>query len=198
MGLGRIFNEALLARINLPNNEASRLMRYLNACHLLGYCGLSPTYNEKNFFDPMNESLQLLTDKEIERVKEIGIDSGGSAYRELIGWCLEIIYHHFNAKLMDSHTMDRMVVEVLTFRGAIGSLYDYDDQPIPFVYVHLLTLLVDIYMPLLAYSQATQVGNDVQGVIVVILAAVYTLGLVAVGRALSDPYGKYYDKLQPE
>ncbi len=194
---GRIFNVALLARTNLPTNEAWRLMRYLNAAHLLGYVGLSEVYSETNFFDPMNENLQLLTESETARVKEIGVDSGGSGYRELIGWCLEIIYHHFHADLLDLNTMDRMVAEVLTLRGHIGGLYDYDDQPIPFVYVHLLTMLVDIYMPLLAYANATSVGNDVQGVIITFLAAIYTLGLVAIGRALSDPYGTFSPPFYP-
>jgi hypothetical protein len=41
-----------------------------------------------------------------------------------------------------------VVSEVLTLRAHIGSLFDYDDQPIPFVYIHLLTLLTEIYMSL--------------------------------------------------
>eukprot|EP01034_Spumella_vulgaris_P030602 gene30602-37845_t len=166
-------------------------MRYLNAAHLLGYVGLSAVYNDENFFDPMNADLQLLTDSEVSRVKEIGTDTGGSAYREVIGWCLEIIYHHFHTDpdLLDVNTMDRMVDELLTFRGKVGALFDYDDQPIPFVYVHLLTLLTEIYLPLFAYSTAVNTKNDLEGVLVLFLAAIYTLGLVAIGRALMDPYG---------
>eukprot|EP01034_Spumella_vulgaris_P043644 gene43644-54217_t len=129
---GRIFNVALLARTNLPTVDAWRLLRYLNAAHLLGYVGLSEVYNDENFFDPMNDQLQLLTALETARVKEIGIDTGGSAYREVIGWCLEIITDHFNSGLLDAGTKNAMISEVLTLRGAIGGLYDYDDQPIPF------------------------------------------------------------------
>ena len=32
-----------------------------------------------------------------------------------------------------------------------GTLYDYEDQPIPFVYSHLLFILTSAYLPLLSY-----------------------------------------------
>jgi hypothetical protein len=51
---------------------------------------------------------------------------------------------------------DELVRHVLRLRGALGSLYDYKDQPVPFFYVHLLYLISAIYLPLFAYANALQ------------------------------------------
>jgi len=43
---------------------------------------------------------------------------------------------------------------------ALGSLYDYAGQPIPFFYVHLITVISGIYLPLFVYGVAVDVSAD--------------------------------------
>eukprot|EP01043_Picozoa_sp_COSAG02_P080658 COSAG02_NODE_19287_length_890_cov_1.536030_2_plen_84_part_01 len=47
-----------------------------------------------------------------------------------------------------------LVGQIAQLRGAMGALYDFMDQPVPFFYVHLLYLTQAIYLPLLAYAVA--------------------------------------------
>jgi hypothetical protein len=54
---------------------------------------------------------------------------------------------------------DELVRHVLRLRGALGSLYDYKDQPVPFFYVHLLYLISFVYLPLFAFDNALEFGH---------------------------------------
>ena len=58
-------------------------------------------------------------------------------------------------KLSDMRA-DELVRHVLRLRGALGSLFDFKDQPVPFFYVHLLYLISTIYLPLFAYENALE------------------------------------------
>lgn len=92
---GRIFNLTYLARIALPPAEAWRLVRYINTIHLLGYIGLGTAYTDQNLFRAFNEKHRFLTEKEVARLRMIGMDTGGSAYREVVGWALDVVYESF-------------------------------------------------------------------------------------------------------
>ena len=85
---GRIFDVAALARSYLPRERALRLIRYMNAAHIAAYVGLSDTYTYDNFFKPLNLLNYVLTSKELERIEDINMNTGGSAYREIIVWCM--------------------------------------------------------------------------------------------------------------
>lgn len=76
---GAIFNISFLCKAHLPRPRALRLVRWLNACHLLAYVGLSDVYQTENFFLPLCEMYKLLTPEEMNRVKAVGADSGGIA-----------------------------------------------------------------------------------------------------------------------
>eukprot|EP01033_Poteriospumella_lacustris_P007103 gene7103-5109_t len=203
---GRIFNLAYLARSNLLYAEAHRLLRYLNATHVLGYTGLSLVYTDDNLFDIMNDKHQLLTFEELGRIREVGADGGGAAYREVIGWCVELLFDLNKAKPdknetvaenpIEPLTLQTLVSEVLALRGCIGALYDYDDQPIPFVYVHILFFLTLFYLPLMTYAVALQfpIGSefyvpDIIGSLLVFVNVVFVVGLREIGRNLISPYG---------
>lgn len=195
---GRIFNLCYLSRCSLPPAEAWRLWRYLNTIHVVGYTGLSMVYTEQNVFDHMNEKYQLLTETETKRLKAVGVNIGGSAYREVVGWCLELLYKQFHLQRqqsMDIITLQAMMNEVLVLRGCIGSLFDYADQPIPFVYVHLLSFLTIFYLPLITYTTAVYLPTDskyyfpdILGAFVVFLNVIFVVGTREIGRAMICPY----------
>lgn len=194
---GRLLNLAFFARNNLDTVEAWRFVRYINAIHVAGYTGLSHIYTENNIFDQMNAKHQLLTDVEIKRVKEIGLNSGGTAYREILGWCYEILYGQYrkHRDQFDVISFQTMLSELMTLRGCIGTLYDYDDQPIPFIYVHLVFLMSMFYCPLVAYTAAVYmpaktvyIFPDLLGFFVVFLNMVFVIGLREIGHAMNSPY----------
>ena len=195
---GRIFDVATLAATVLSRERATRLVRYMNASHVAGYVGLSDTYEYINFFKPLNASLKLLTEKELERMNEIDLDTGGSGHRELLVWCMnEIKAAREAGELQDPELVNTLRHEVLKLRAAMGKLFDAKDLPIPFFYVHFICFLTMMYVPLFAFTSAMKAGTgdevhwlaDVIAGLVVFLQAIFVDGLRILGQKMSDPYG---------
>ena len=190
---GRIFNAAYLARDNLPTDMAWQFVRYLNGAHILCYIGLSTEYKRRNLFSPFNEKHRVLTDDEVQRLDEIDMDTGGACYREVLGWAMNLL---FQAKkgFLDMMVYSNLATETLQLRGAIGTLYDYEDQPIPYVYVHLMYSITLLYLLLFAYFVATSLSvdnhhlRDIVGVIVVSIFSMIAIGILEIGRLMSQPY----------
>jgi predicted membrane chloride channel (bestrophin family) len=194
---GRIFDVATLAVVTLPMDRATRLVRYMNAAHAAGYVGLSQIYPSGSFFRHMNQSLGLLTDTELARMNEINLDHGGSCNRELIAWCLMEIQHAKSEKLLDPELANTFRTQILQLRASIGQLYNAADLPIPFFYIHFITLLTALYLPLQAISAALNAGTgdethwtaDLIAGLIVVLQSVFVIGLRTLGQKMSDPYG---------
>ena len=131
---GRLHTMILVGRNHLPKEEIWRFMRYINVIHILVYVGLSETYHQDNFLLPMNDIQKLLQPAELARLQEIGVNSGGAAANEVIGWALQVIYRNRLPPL----TEDLMVKELMTLRGCVATFFHYEDQPLPYPYLHLL------------------------------------------------------------
>ena len=156
---GRIFDAASIAVTTLPEENASRLVRFMNAAHVAGYVGLSETYPSSTFFAEMNKDLGLLTDKELSRMNDINLDMGGSCNRELIAWCMKEVQTVQKAGIVDEQLASLLRKEVLQLQGSIGKLYNAADLPIPFFYVHFICLLSALYLPLFAISAGYNAGT---------------------------------------
>ncbi|KAI2509429.1 hypothetical protein MHU86_4930 [Fragilaria crotonensis] len=155
---GRILDVASLATTYLPKTTAQRLLRYMNAAHVAGYVGLSSTYSYANFFVKLNKDFGLLTARELERMNTIDLDKGGSCNRELIVWCLREIQACHAQGIIDHELSREFRDHILRLRAALGTIYDAADLPIPFFYVHFISLLTALYLPLFAVSAAYKVG----------------------------------------
>mmetsp|Transcript_11508 Transcript_11508/g.31031 ORF Transcript_11508/g.31031 Transcript_11508/m.31031 type:complete len:401 (+) Transcript_11508:189-1391(+) len=195
---GRIFDVATTAAVALPRERAVRLVRYMNAAHAAGYVGLSRYYPYSTFFKELNAQNRFLTDQEVERMEQINMDVGGSCYREIICWCIAEISSAVKAGyIKDPLVAAAFKSRVLSLRGSIGALYDYDDQPVTFFYIHFLTLLIALYLPLFSLSTAIAAGtgeetywlSDVVRFLTVLLQAIFTIGLRILGSKLALPYG---------
>ena len=194
---GRILDVATLGATYLPKSVAHRIVRYMNAAHIQGYVGLSSTYSYPNFFVKMNKDFALLTARELERMNSIDIDKGGSCNRELIVWCLREIQTCHAQGIIDHELACEFRDHILRLRAAIGQIYDAADLPIPFFYVHFISLLAVLYMPLFAIAAAYKVGvgNDILWVadilvlLVVILQSIFVNGLRLLGQKMNDPFG---------
>jgi predicted membrane chloride channel (bestrophin family) len=192
---GCIFNVASLSKVELSRERGLRLLRYMNAAQVTAYVGLSDTYTKKNFFDHVNKSWKLLTDQENERMNRINMDGGGSCYRELIVWGLMEVRDAFRSKELEKYTAREMRKYILALRGSIGALYDFDDQPVSFFYVHFIMLLSSLYLPIFAVSIAAGAAEadlwlaDAVSGLIVFLQALFVIGLRILGQKLADPYG---------
>lgn len=86
---------------------------------------------------------------------------------------------------------------ILRLRGSLGALYDFDDQPFLFFYVHFICLLSALYLPLFALSTAFDAGTgqdvywtaDLMGGLIVFLQNVFVIGLRLLGQKMFEPYG---------
>jgi predicted membrane chloride channel (bestrophin family) len=194
---GSIFNLANLVSSHLPQYKAMRMVRWLNTAFLLAFVGLSKVYEEENFFLPLVEMYQLLTPSELERVQTIGVDTHGLAYREVVTWVVREVGALQKQKVISDKIEDAMWKEIVKLRDNLEVIFDIDDQPIPFVYVHLIYLMSSVYLPLMAYTLAYNVsveayshGVEVIGVMCLFLACLFVLGLRDVGFILQDPFGE--------
>ena len=194
---GRILDVASLASIYLPKHIALRVVRYMNAAHVSGYVGLSSTYSYPNFFVKVNKDFGLLTNLELERMNAIDLDKGGSCNRELIVWCLREVQACHAQGIIDHELAREFRDHILRLRAALGTIYDAADLPLPFFYVHFITLLTALYLPLFAVSAAYKVGSgievfwfgDILVLLVVVLQAIFVNGLRLLGQKMSDPFG---------
>jgi hypothetical protein len=121
-----------------------RFYRYLNAAHCAGYVGLSggTIYSKSNFFDVIVKKHQLLTESEFERITEIdpSLSQRGAIYRELLAWCSDEIGFFFlnltNSKV-PNQLCTAVLAEINNFESRVAGLYEFSDQPIPFIFIHL-------------------------------------------------------------
>lgn len=180
-----------------PKASSSRLVRYLNAAHVAGYVGLSRTYSKQEFFDKLNEKYQLLNADEMKRIGALDMDYGTDAFHELVSWCMMDIETAFRQNHIDAREKSALKDKATQFRSTMDGLYDYSDQPIHFFYIHFLCLLSTVYLPLFAAENAFGAGTgynvhwtwDLLAGMIVLVQAIFVIGLRLLGQKMSDPFG---------
>ena len=204
---GCILDIASLAKACLPRSRGLRIVRYLNASYAAGFVGLSEAYSYDNYFRLVNKNLILLTDQELYRVEQCDMNHGGSCYREIVQWVQREIERSRKKKEIDSLLANQLRDKVLTFQSSMSQLYNFADQPIIFFYIHLLSFVSILYLPLFALFMSYKVEHinkemsnasnfaDVFAGIVVLLQSVFVIGLRILGQKLSDPFGTDFEDL---
>ena len=92
---------------------------------------------------------------------------------------------------------DDMDDDLKSISDEMLELFAYQEQPVPFFYVHFIRLLVYLYLPLFSYALATTLSYDpsffffnmIIGIVVVIAYNIYVIGFHCLGLALADPFG---------
>ena len=193
----RIYDVAGLVATTMPAAHALRLVRYLNAAHVVGYVGLSHTYTKHAFFDPLNKSLRLLQEDELKYMEQCDMDHKSDCFREITTWCLMEVRTAEAANLIDARLAGMLREKICNFRAALDSMFDYVDQSVHFFYIHFLSLLTAIYLPIFAISSAYSAGTgeethwstDILCGIIVMLQAIFVIGLRLLGQKMLDAYG---------
>jgi hypothetical protein len=78
------------------------------------------------------------------------------ADREAMGWALRDVVEAGNHDLLGAEST-QIRSNILSLRASLATLYDFHAQPVPFFYVHLITMISGIYLPLFAYGVAIDV-----------------------------------------
>lgn len=200
-----IEHAASVAANYFPKANAHRLVRYLNAAHAAGYVGLaSDTYSARSFFVELNNIHGFLNEREMQRMMEIGMENGGNAFRELILWSIKEVKVVQDQGVIDARMSGETRGHIQKLRGAMTSLYDFQDQPIHFFYIHFLSLLTAFYLPLFAVATAYGIESDGEQIkwtaeivtgLIVFLQAVFVIGLRLLGQVMLDPFGDDYEDL---
>lgn len=128
---------------------------------------------------------------------EIDMNAGGASYRELISWCMQEVEDALEQEIIPLRTAVQLRDSIIKLLGSMGALYNYDDQPISFFYLHFLCLLSALYLPLFAVSSAFEAGTgddvywtaDVVAGLIVFLQSIFVIGLRILGQKMMDPYG---------
>lgn len=203
----RIFDLVTMAQsfMTLSPEMGWRLLRYVNAAHVLGYVGLhgGKVYGRENFLEALIAKHHLLTDEEVERIEDIDVTLGGAAYREVLTWATEEIkeYLTLHKPVLPATDNYRIMITVVSaIRAAINALYEYADQPIPFIYMHLINLTVYLYLPLFAYCVATAIpqesgSDELLCALILVTTVVIIVGIRLVGDAILDPFGPEVEDL---
>lgn len=169
----------------------------LSTQHVAGYVGLSKVYNYENFFLPINEMTRMLTPDEVKRIKAIGMDGGESAYREILTWALDEVSTAASKEMISGFVSSKYREFIFKEQDSIGKLFDDDDQSISFAYYHFICFLSAVYLPLFAMSAALDAGvgeaaywlTDVVSGCIVLLQAIFVVGLRVLAENMSDPFG---------
>jgi Bestrophin, RFP-TM, chloride channel len=194
---GQIQDVAGLASTQLPPQDAHRIVRYMNAAHIVGYVGLGGPYSRKHFFEPFNQQYNLLTPPELRRVYDLDMDAGSAAFKELVTWTQREVGRARKAGHIDSIEAAKLHDHILNVRASMDGIYDYTDQPTHFFYIHFLCLLSALYLPLFAIENAYSAGwgddSDISIELlngtIVLCQAIFVVGLRLLGQIMIDPFG---------
>jgi len=208
-----VLDVASLARSHLPREQGLRIVRYMNASHAAGFVGLSEVYSYQKYFLEVNKSMLLLTENELRRVAAYEMDNGGSCYREIIQWVQIEIKDLMDSGTLDKHTAKQFRTKLLEFQSSLSKLYNFADQPIPFFYIHFVCLVSTLYLPLFSLfcihaislqildteeeskGRSYEHAMDVGMCFIMFLQSSFVIGLRAIGRKLSGPFGDDYEDL---
>lgn len=165
--------------------------------HIAGYVGLSRVYTYSNFFVPINELHRLLTPEEIQRIEAIDMNNHESAYREIITWCMEEVATFADEEMVSGFVASKYRELILKEQDSFAELFDDDDQPISFAYYQFICFLSAVYMPLFAMAAALDAGigeaaywlTDILAGLIVLLQAIFVVGLRVLAENMSDPFG---------
>lgn len=210
----------------LPIERSRRINRYCNAAHVVMYAGLSEYLQEANLVHNLCRDYALLTEKEIVQLIPKGFYQGKAATcNELITWALMDVNHALGKiTMIDAFQAQEMRVHLTDFRSTVAKIFVTCLCPIPFFYVHFLSLLTAIYLPLFALMVAFQTGgfgfntntvlsmNGLQndsnngdtipwyveavGFLLVFLQSLFVVGLRLLGQQLGNPYGEDFIDLE--
>lgn len=144
-----------------------------------------------------NQEHKLLNKEELATVEVHNMDSGSGTFKELVTWCQRDVVSARKAGYIDTYEAAELQNRVLNFRAAMDGIYDMCEQPTQFFFIHFLVMVSVIYLPLFAvgmgfsrgWGDETDWKYEVINGTVVVLQAIFVVGLRLSAQNMTDPYG---------
>ncbi|KAH8097822.1 hypothetical protein JL720_737 [Aureococcus anophagefferens] len=135
--------------------------------------------------------------RQYEAVKLSTEDASGEAFHEFVLWALAALSAaHQRGEISSPNEMVALQEMVILFRGSMQTLFDERFQEIPFAYSHLVSFVCACYLLVLAVDMGLKFGASssiTAGLFFPCLTVLFTtivlLGLLTVGKAMSQPTG---------
>jgi len=190
-----------LARGSQMNEEeVMNVWRWLNLAHLAGYVGLSPVYTRVNLIEGLAREHNLIHRKSYEFGKlaelDVGTGTGPAGYGEFIVWVLRAIECAVVEGKMILPTAENAQAQLLQMRAGLTGLFDFQFHVIPFCYVHLVALLTNCYLMVVAIAKGrlfTEDASLARGLVLPLLAlsflSISCLSLIEIGGRMQNPFG---------
>lgn len=191
--IAHMFNMSLMLMV-LPRKPAIRILRYVLGAYAICFCYCSETYTVTNFFNHVNKKWNLLTDKEMKRVNKINANEGGYAFREIIGWAMQLVEMHRKNGELDMMQASEIRTAILGVRAVVSTLGDYAAQPIPYFFYYFMDAVAFLYLPLFAIStgyanKTNDAYSEYTALVAVLVNTFFICGLREIFRKLADPIG---------
>jgi len=203
---GSLIESCALARASMrPGYESRRavhqIYRFLNLAHVCGYVGLTPVYNHENFLDSFIAEHGLLGEgaadpTERQLVEECGPAKGAYTYIRFINFALLELGSAVESKLITDVLSVEISRTILGLREGLATMYQYHAQVLPYMYVHLVSLMTTVFIAVFAVEKALLFSPDADytyGLVLPFLAwtimCCSCVGLIEVGQTLANPFG---------
>ena len=123
---------------------------------------------------------------------------GGDRYRELVSWAVMVVHRQRERGVVDSDEEKLINESIFRFTNCLTGLYDIKNQPVPFVYIHLVRVLTVVYLPVFAFiGGATcdaKAVHVVMNLLAILISNLFFVGIQSIASKFSDPFGnKIYD-----
>jgi len=160
--------------------------------------GLSNTYTVKNLFENFASENRLIGNEE-ERKALLMYPMGATGMRtsqSCIAWALDVVKVANDKGELVVPQGSALTDTIVQLRTSLASLYHYQFQVIPYVYLHVLSFVNAVY--LIAYAAHAGLGfhpgaSYTDGLLFPLINSfifvVTTLGLLTVGESLANPFG---------
>lgn len=190
---------SLVRASHMSDEEVHNIWRWLNLAHLAGYVGLSPIYTRVNFLEGVAKEHSLIGRKSIEfsRLNDMDTEGTGPAtYGEFLIWALRGIEYASSQGTISFASAQNCQAAILSMRAGMTGLFDLQFQVIPFCYVHLVALLTNGYLVVMAIAKGRLFTPDAgyaRGLGLPALALFFLtiscLSLVEIGGRMQNPLG---------
>lgn len=196
---GRIFDAVTLASAGLRPEAAAAVARYCCAAFLAAFVGLSPEHYSVEVLASFVTKHDLLTTAEWDAlVAAGGFEGTGDRYRALIAWALRLVADERDAGRCHANDAWLLDSNLLELRAKLAKNYDLIGRPVPFVYVHLVRVLTEIFVPVFAFAltRISRAPSDhALAVVAIVVTNFFFLAINITTKKLADPYGHDLDDI---
>eukprot|EP00239_Pterosperma_sp_CCMP1384_P009866 CAMPEP_0197861178 /NCGR_PEP_ID=MMETSP1438-20131217/37062_1 /TAXON_ID=1461541 /ORGANISM="Pterosperma sp., Strain CCMP1384" /LENGTH=381 /DNA_ID=CAMNT_0043478269 /DNA_START=114 /DNA_END=1259 /DNA_ORIENTATION=- len=163
------------------------VFRMMHAAVYLGFTNLSQNKELIGFEESMHRrliKLKLLTDRESMRLYSMAHSDPAT---ECLLWAMRELREVLDEKQISVPIYRAIENHIMQIRKHFDEIRSYNEQPVPFVYYHLVNIVVELYLVVVCYA-ATFV-TPFYSIIGYVGTLVGLLGLREAAACLADPLG---------